>query len=166
MSRTYRDRNYLGWTLALGLVVSGVSAGLSLGLAQPVMAADSPIAVLDVWTRAPAAGVTETPIYLKVWNKSAAEDRFVGVTSPIAGQAMLMHDSEDHSVKFMMGAGTLELPGNYAITFVPGGSHVMLTGLKKTLKAGDTFPITLIFANADRQEVAVKVLAANAIGPK
>jgi copper(I)-binding protein len=33
------------------------------------------------------------------------------------------------------------------ITFGPGGYHVMLTGMAKPLTAGETFPVTLTFAN-------------------
>jgi copper(I)-binding protein len=42
-------------------------------------------------------------------------------------------------------------------TFGPEGLHVMLTGLKQSLKLGDTFPLTLDFAKAGPISVSVTV---------
>jgi len=42
--------------------------------------------------------------------------------------------------------------------FKPGGrAHIMFTGLKAPLKAGDTFPATLAFLNAGDVKVTMKV---------
>jgi copper(I)-binding protein len=39
----------------------------------------------------------------------------------------------------------------------PGGFHIMLIGLTNELKSGDTFDITLTFANAGEITVTVPV---------
>jgi periplasmic copper chaperone A len=50
------------------------------------------------------------------------------------------------------------------VTFKPGGYHVMLTGLKSPLKAGDSLPLTFTFEHAQPITVSVQVEAAGAAG--
>jgi hypothetical protein len=45
------------------------------------------------------------------------------------------------------------------VALEPGGFHVMLTGLRAPLHAGDKLPLTLTFRGADRRETAVTVQA-------
>ena len=53
--------------------------------------------------------------------------------------------------------------GRAAVVLRPGTTHVMLTGLKQPLKEGETFPLTLDFAKAGKQDVQVKVAKAGAM---
>jgi copper(I)-binding protein len=43
----------------------------------------------------------------------------------------------------------ITIPAGGTVTLKPGGYHVMLTDLKKDLKAGDTIPATLTFGSGD-----------------
>ena len=47
----------------------------------------------------------------------------------------------------------------------PNGYHIMLTGLTRPLKEGETFPLTLTFAKAGSQNVAVSVQKVGSMGP-
>ena len=51
------------------------------------------------------------------------------------------------------------IPAGQMVTFTPGGAHIMLTGLKQKLVAGQSFPLTLTFAHAAPVTVDVKVRA-------
>lgn len=51
----------------------------------------------------------------------------------------------------------VELPAGEAVTFEPGGYHVMLFGLDHQLVAGDTFEVTLQFEVAGEQTVTAEV---------
>ena len=48
----------------------------------------------------------------------------------------------------------------------PGGLHIMLMGLKRKLKRGERFPLTLRFAAAGEVTVMVSVHGPGAGGPK
>jgi len=50
----------------------------------------------------------------------------------------------------MEGLGAFEWGPPAPVSFEPSGRHVMLVGLKKPLKEGDVFPLTLTFANRGR----------------
>ena len=53
----------------------------------------------------------------------------------------------------------LPIAAHDSLTMVPGGTHLMLVGLKKPLTAGDTFALTLTFEQAGKTEVTVQVEA-------
>jgi periplasmic copper chaperone A len=48
----------------------------------------------------------------------------------------------------MRPVGPLPIAPGKRVTLAPGGYHIMLSGLKRPLKQGDSFPITLSFAKA------------------
>ena len=52
---------------------------------------------------------------------------------------------------------SIAVPASGTVKLKPGGYHVMLIGLKKPLKAGATFPLTLTFATAGKRTVTVTV---------
>ena len=51
----------------------------------------------------------------------------------------------------------IELPADETVSLEPGGLHAMLIGLGAPLAAGDTFTLTLTFAEAGEREVTVEV---------
>ena len=51
------------------------------------------------------------------------------------------------------------------VTLAPGGYHIMLMGLKQTLKQGDSFPVTLGFAKAGQVTATATVEKAGAAMP-
>ena len=56
----------------------------------------------------------------------------------------------------------LSVPSNGKLMLGPGGTHVMIMGLKGPLKAGDHFNLTLLFAKARPHKVDVTVKPAGA----
>ena len=59
----------------------------------------------------------------------------------------------------------LDLPAGQAVTLKPGGYHIMLTGLTRPLKEGETVSLTLSFAKAGSREVTAPVEKIGAMGP-
>ena len=51
----------------------------------------------------------------------------------------------------------IELPADETVSLEPGGLHAMLIDLAAPLTAGDTFTLTLTFAEAGEREVTVEV---------
>lgn len=60
--------------------------------------------------------------------------------------AMMMREIEE-----------LTLPAGETVSLEPGGYHVMLLDLPGPLETGETFDLTLTFANAGEQVVSVEV---------
>jgi len=61
----------------------------------------------------------------------------------------------------MRAVDAVPLPAGQPVEFKPNGYHLMLTGLKAPLKAGDVVPIRLVVEDAKgkRQTVDVKAVA-------
>jgi copper(I)-binding protein len=61
----------------------------------------------------------------------------------------------------MRAVDALPLPAGQAVEFKPNGYHLMLTGLKAPVKAGDVVPLTLVVEDAKgrRETVDVKATA-------
>jgi copper(I)-binding protein len=129
---------------------------LLLALAFPAFAqGDGPVHVTDAKSRPTAPGGTGV-VYMTV--VSSADDSITGLTTPIADKAEMHRTVKgDGGIMRMEPVDALPLKANDAVTFGPGGLHVMLTGLKKPLAAGDSFPLTLTFAHAGPVTITVSV---------
>jgi copper(I)-binding protein len=49
------------------------------------------------------------------------------------------------------------IPAGGTLRFAPGGHHLMLVGLARAMKAGDSLPATLVFAGGRRMKVEFAV---------
>jgi copper(I)-binding protein len=101
-----------------------------------------------------AAGV----VYVTVMNHGTADDTLTGVETPVADTASMHRTSNENGVMKMMPVTALPVPANGAVSFEPGGLHIMLEGLRQPLKLGDSFPITLTFKNAGSVKTTVNVV--------
>ncbi|MBO6720110.1 MAG: copper chaperone PCu(A)C [Rhizobiaceae bacterium] len=136
---------------------------VALAVASPALAEES-IRVFDAWARATILASRPGAAYLTI--ESAAEDRLLGVTMPVAGQVMIHAVEKDGDISRMKHIETLELPAGERVTLAPGGMHLMLMGLQDKLSEGTTFPMTLSFENAGEITVEVSVLGIAAEGPR
>jgi copper(I)-binding protein len=119
-------------------------------------AAAGPVVVADALCRPTPNGRQVTGCYLTL--TAPADDTLVSVSSPIAALAQV-HESRMESNMMMMrelDAG-LPLPAGQAIALAPGGNHIMLMGVSAPLRAGQTVPLRLTFANARPVEVVAAV---------
>jgi periplasmic copper chaperone A len=122
------------------------------------------IQVDHVWARAAPAG-HEGAVYLTITDGGAAPDTLTGVTTPVAAEAAVHQSIEDHGVMKMRPVGPLPIEPGRPVTLAPGGYHIMLSGLKQSLKQGDSFPITLSFAKAGPVTATATVAKAGAKTP-
>lgn len=117
-----------------------------LGWAPPAWADQNGIAVSDAWSRAAMAGRTGV-VYLTITD-SGAPDRLTGASTPVAATATLHETTNDNGVMKMRPVASVPVQQGEPLTLGPGGYHIMLEGLKQPLQPGETFPVTLTFANA------------------
>src|SRR5262245_63470634 len=133
---------------------------LALGLALPGAAAAQGVQVVDAWSRPTPPGIDVGVAYFTIRN-TGKSDRLLRVSSPVAKSAELHVSAVTNGVMKMDGLGAVEVKNGSPVAFEPSGRHVMLMGLKKPLKEGDVFPLTLTFANAGKVQTSVRVRGAD-----
>jgi len=125
-------------------------------LAASVAAPAADIVVSGAWSRPTPPGIEVGVAYFTIANHGKS-DRLVGASSPIAKRAELHVSQMEGGVMKMRHLNAVEVKAGAPTAFEPNGRHVMLTGLKKPLKQGESFPLILKFANGGSVEVQVKV---------
>lgn len=115
------------------------------------------LSIHDGWARETGQADTAAA-YVRIANKGGA-DELKGVRATI-GEAMLHESTLDGGVMRMRPidpAQGLVVPSNGSLRLAPGGAHVMVSNLKRPLRAGDRFDLTLLFAKAGPQKVTITV---------
>lgn len=113
----------------------------ALLLTANVFAGD--IQVENAWARATAPGQDAAGVDLTITSKQAAT--LVGVSSPVCKTVELhsMTMAHDSGMMKMREVPAIELPAGKRVNLREGGYHLMLSGLKAPLKAGDSIPLML-----------------------
>ena len=127
---------------------------LTLAVASSAQAA-APLAVSGAWSR-PAVAGTNGVGYLVVTN-AGKPDVLVKVESPAAARVEMHSSSMAGGVMRMRQEDRVPVPAGGSVAFAPGGYHLMLIGLTKTMKAGDKVPATLTFASGAKVQTAFAV---------
>ena len=96
--------------------------------------------------------------YLTLENKGRQADRLLAAGSPAAKSVQIHSMKMEGDVMKMREVNGIALAPAAKIAMQPGdGYHLMLLGLKKPLKAGDKFPMTLTFEKAGKLEISIWV---------
>ncbi|MCY4752942.1 copper chaperone PCu(A)C [Pelomonas aquatica] len=119
--------------------------------------AQGPVKVEDAWVRATVAPQTATGAFMQL--TSAKPLKVVAASSPLAAQVEIHEMKMEDGVMKMRAVEALPLPAGQAVALKPGSYHVMLMGLQRPIKAGETVPLTLTVEGEDRQRTAVEVKA-------
>ena len=91
-------------------------------------------------------------------NDSAAPIALVGASSDVA-ERVEMHAHRMTGGKMRMDRlRRVEVPAAGELQFKPGGLHLMLIGLKRPLRAGDSVEVTLLDEQGDRYPVVLPVI--------
>jgi copper(I)-binding protein len=138
-----------------------LAAALSLGLAATAHAQAPTVQVKDAWARATASTAKVGGVFMTL-TATGAPDKVVSATSPVAETVELHETVRDGNVMRMRAVPALVVTPGTPTELKPGGLHVMLIGLKRQLKRGETFPVTLAFEKAPPVTVTVTVQAAGA----
>jgi len=122
-------------------------------------AAHAQVTVAQPWVRTTVAPQKSTAAYLTI--TSAQGGKLVSASSPIAANVDVHEMKMQGDVMRMRAVDALPLPAGQAVEFKPNGYHLMMTGLKAPVKAGDVVPIKLVVEDAKgrRETVDVKATA-------
>ena len=123
------------------------------------------IRITDAWARETVSGQTSTAAYMVLTNTGDDDDRVVSVSAKAPAMAMLHSSESSNAVSRMrpMASG-LSIPASAKMELKPGGTHVMVTGLRAPLNVGDTVKLTLRFEKSGDRPVDVRVTPA--FGPE
>jgi copper(I)-binding protein len=135
---------------------------MTVVFATPVRAAD--VEITDAWARATAGAGTTGVAYLTVINHGP-DNAIIGALAPVAERAGLHGHRMDGDVMRMRPVESIDLPSGAAVTFEPGGLHVMLMGLTTPLAEGAWFSLSLELANGDVATTTVMVGGVGAMSP-
>lgn len=142
--------------VATGIVLAVL---LMLGQAQA-----EGVRVDDAWARASLPGAENGVAYITITNAGTETVRLVGMRTDVAAVAALhTHEVNDGVMQMRPLEGGVEISPGATVKFKPGGNHIMLMGLKAPLAEGETFELTLEFAEAGSEQAEVKVASATAM---
>jgi copper(I)-binding protein len=125
----------------------GLAAALCSLLAvmgMPATALAAPLAVEDGYVREMPPGQTVSAAFMVLRNTTAIPIAIVAATCDASDQAEIHNHRHTADGMRMEKVIRLEIPAQGRQALQPGGYHLMLIGLKRPLKAGDTIGITLL----------------------
>jgi len=138
-------------------------AALLLVSCAPKKTEPPQISISGAWSRATIAGQSTAAVYLTIANKGGGDDKLLNASTPI-GQTTLHSSTLDGGVMRMRPVESLDIPAQSTIQLKPGGTHIMVTGVKQPLIAGSSFPLALDFERSGKRTVTVSVRPATAEG--
>ncbi len=112
--------------------------------------------VQAAWSRPASQGTTGAG-FMTLANPDAKADALVAAQSPVAREVQIHQSSMKDGIASMQKAARVPVPAGGRVTFAPGGYHLMLMGLTKPLKAGDSVPVTLTFASGAKVKASFVV---------
>lgn len=134
-------------------------------LAQAHDARIGSIHVIDPAAPATLPGQRSGALYLSIENEGKTADRLLSLTST-AGNVAIHSMSMHGAIMKMREMDSLPMPATAKVVMqAHGGYHLMLTGLKQPLVAGDKIPLTMTFERAGKLEIQVHV-GENAAGKR
>jgi periplasmic copper chaperone A len=129
-----------------------------LALAATSVYAYNTVSILRPWALATKPGQTTGAVYMELETSESAI--IAKIESPQAKAVEVHNTINDKGVMKMRKIDRLELPAGTTIKFEPGGMHLMLIGLKKPLKPGDSVLVKFTLLGSAKKESSLQVDAA------
>jgi len=149
-----RPRNFLTEDIMSGFYrMAGLLAALLLSV--NVYAGD--VSAEGAWSRATAPGQDSAMVDMSITSKQDAV--LVGVSSSVCKAAELHSMTHEGGVMQMREVKEIALPAGKRVNLGESGYHLMLVGLKASLKEGDAVPLTLKVRLGNKRVVKVEIKA-------
>lgn len=125
----------------------------------------APLFVDNAYVRLPAVAGRPGVAYFTVHGgKDTAT--LVSVTSPLVVKSELHESMSQGGMASMEPVKDVPVPAKATLKFAPGGKHVMLFDINKSVEAGGKVTLVFTFSNNERLEVEAPVIAAGDPPPK
>ena len=117
------------------------------------------VSVEQAKARATMGKMPNSAAFVQIENKGSADDALLSAASAAAERVEIHHMSMEGDVMKMRAVDSIAIKAGEKVEMKPGqGYHLMLMGLKKPLKAGEKFPLTLNFRKAGKVQLSVDVV--------
>lgn len=137
----------------------GASVIAIAGLAGTAWAEEPTVIVDDAWSRASIGMNRPGAAYMTIRNLGAETETLVGIRTDLAMMPEIhLSATNEQGVSTMTPMGDIEIAPDEAVALEPGGLHVMLMRLSRPMIEGETFALTLVFADGDEATVEVPIL--------
>ena len=115
------------------------------------------ITVKDAWVRGTVPSQTTTGAFLTI--TSTEDAKLVGASTPIANMTEIHQSTMKNGIAHMQEAASVELPAGKPVELKPGGYHLMLMGVEKTLGRDEKVPLHLTIADKNGKKTRIEVKA-------
>jgi hypothetical protein len=128
------------------VLASLIALAAACGKSDTAAVAVRPLDVHGAWARPADSGLVSAA-YLVIVNRDTAPVTFIGASSALAESVSLHETMEMAGMVHMMPLDSAQvIAANDSLVLAEGGKHLMLTGLRRKVAAGDSVPLTLSFA--------------------
>lgn len=131
----------------------GLLAGL---LTSASVNAGENVQTENAWSRASAPGQTAAGVDFSITSKYDA--RLVGASSPACKSVELHSMKHENDMMRMREVKFVDLPAGKRVNLGESGYHLMLSGLKAPLRAGESVPLTLNIKTGDKPNLQVEIM--------
>lgn len=104
--------------------------------------------------------VPNTSAYFQLENDTSQPLILVSGASPLSERVEIHNHVQENGVMKMVHVPSITVAAGETLTLQPGGYHLMLFGLKKPLKEGQTVPVTLTTQSGFTIAIEAKVTKA------
>lgn len=136
-------------------------ATISLADAKNSVSSSAPVKleITDAWARSSLAPSTNSAAYMVFKNNDTQDYEIISATAILTAIRTELHESyvDDQQISRMRAVDKIVIPAQSQIELKPGGTHIMLMGLKQDLKPGDKFIIKIKINNFGIKDVEVTV---------
>jgi copper(I)-binding protein len=144
-----------------------IAFSLLIGLPASAVADSGDIVVEDAWARASIGTNRPGAAYMILRNTGSDPVTLVGLETPLAMMPDIHETTTDSNGVSSMGpVGEITILPGESVSLEPGGMHAMLMRLQTKMVEGETFPLTLNFADGGTLNVDVPILGIAARGPE
>ena len=123
------------------------------------------IEVHHPWSRATPPGAKLAVGYMEIRNRGSQPERLLSASTAAAKRVEMHVTLREGEIMRMRQVPSFEIPAGERFALRPGGSHLMLVGLTRSLEKGGRFRMTLRFERAGELEIELEVQEAGSRHP-
>ncbi len=148
-------------------ILSAIAFSILAGLPAVSSAGSQDVVFEGAWSRASIGTSRPGAAYMTLRNTGSDPVTLTGLKTPLAMMPDIHETKTDaNGVSSMSPAGDIMIPPGETVSLEPGGLHAMLMRLQIKMVEGETFPLTLNFADGGMLTVDVPILGIAARGPE
>ncbi|WP_415891850.1 copper chaperone PCu(A)C [Neptuniibacter sp. PT8_73] len=111
----------------------------------------------DAYVRALIPGSGHTAAFLNITNRNRSDVYLTSAKTASAKRTELHNHITEDGVMMMRQVERIQIPSTQTVALKPGGYHLMLMKLDKSLNVGNTVDIELTFSNGEKINVSAPI---------